>query len=270
MGLLGGPRLVLVADVEAWKAEQSLAVLVEYLAAPAPDATLALVASDALDAKHPLATGKLAGIDVLLYNLPERRGLPEWIGKAARAAGASIDRDAVARLLELGGDDAQSLSSEIAKLAAYTQGGVIRREDVDAISVLERDVPPWDLTDAIGARDGAESLIQLGRFLDRRDGAVAAALPSIARHLRSLAAARQALVRGEGVKELAKTLNMRSEFPARKLLDQARGWSDDQLSSAIVRIALAERETRGDRMLVSSYQPERMSLERALADATGA
>jgi DNA polymerase-3 subunit delta len=270
MGLLGGPRLVLVSGVEAWKAEQSLAVLVEYLAAPAPDATLALVASDALDAKHPLATGKLAGIDVLLYNLPERRGLPEWIGKAARAAGASIDRDAVARLLELGGDDAQSLSSEIAKLAAYAQGGVIRREDVDAISVLERDVPPWALTDALGARDGAESLVQLGRFLDRRDGAVAAALPSIARHLRSLAAARQALVRGEGVKELAKTLNMRSEFPARKLLDQARGWSDDQLSSAIVRIALAERETRGDRMLATSYQPERMSLERALAEATGA
>jgi DNA polymerase-3 subunit delta len=270
MGLLGGPRLVLVSGVEAWKAEQPLAVLVEYLASPAPDATLALVASDALDAKHPLATGKLSGIDVLLYNLPERRGLPEWIAKAARASGASIDRDAVARLLELGGDDAQSLSSEIAKLAAYAQGGVIRREDVDAISVLEKDVPPWDLTDAIGARDGSESLVQLGRFLDRRDGAVAAALPAIARHLRSLAAARQALVRGEGVKELAKTLNMRSEFPARKLLDQARGWSDEQLSAAIVRIALAERETRGDRMLATSYQPERMSLERALAEATGA
>ena len=78
-GLQGGPRLVLVSGVEAWKAEQSLAVLIEYLAAPAPDATLALVASDALDAKHPLGTGKLAGIDVLLYNLPERRGLPEWI-----------------------------------------------------------------------------------------------------------------------------------------------------------------------------------------------
>ena len=50
---------------------------------------------------------------------------------------------------------AQSLSSEIAKLAAYAQGGVIRREDVDAIAVLEKDVPPWDLTDAIGARDGS-------------------------------------------------------------------------------------------------------------------
>ena len=99
---------------------------------------------------------------------------------------------------------------------------------------------------------------------------VAAALPSISRHLRQLCVARRALERGEGSKELAKTLNMRSEFPARKLLDQARGWNDEQLSSAIVRIALAERETRGDRMLASSYQPERMSLERALADATGA
>ena len=270
LGLLGGPRLVLVSGIEAWKAEQSLAVLVDYLAAPAPDATLALVASDALDAKHPLVTGKLAGLELLLYNLPERRGLPEWIAKAARASGASIDRDAVARLLELGGDDAQSLSSEIAKLAAYARGDVIRREDVDAISVLERDVPPWDLTDAIGARDGRDALVQLGRFLDRRDGAVAAALPSISRHLRQLCVARRALERGEGSKELAKTLNMRSEFPARKLLDQARGWNDEQLSSAIVRIALAERETRGDRMLASSYQPERMSLERALADATGA
>jgi DNA polymerase-3 subunit delta len=269
LGLLGGPRLVLVSAIEAWKAGQSLAPLLEYLASPAPDATLALVASDGLDAKHQLATGKLAGIDVLRYDLPERRGLPEWIAKAARAAGASIDRDAVARLLELGGDDAQSLSSEIAKLAAYAEGGVIRREDVEAISVLERDVPPWDLTDAIGTRDGRAALVQLGRFLDRRDGAVAAALPAIARHLRSLSVARRALERGDGVKELAKTLNMRSEFPARKLLDQARGWSDDQLSAAIVRIARAERETRGDRALAGSYQPERMSLERALAEATG-
>ena len=147
---------------------------------------------------------------------------------------------------------------------------MIRREDVEAISVLERDVPPWDLTDAIGARDGRAALVQLGRFLDRRDGAVAAALPAIARHLRSLSVARRALERGEGVKELAKTLNMRSEFPARKLLDQARGWSDDQLSAAIVRIARAERETRGDRALPGSYQPERMSLELALAESMGA
>ncbi|MEO9175082.1 MAG: DNA polymerase III subunit delta [Gaiellales bacterium] len=270
LGLLGGPRLVLVSGIEAWKADQSLAALLAYLAEPAPDATLALVASTALDPKHPLATGKLAGIDVLLYDLPARRELPDWVAKAARAAGASIDRDAVARLLELGGDDAQSLSSEVAKLAAYAQGGVIRRDDVDAISVLERDVPPWDLTDAIGSRDGKAALVQLGRFLDKRDGAVAAALPAIARHLRSLSVARRALERGDGVKELAKTLNMRSEYPARKLLDQARGWSDDQLSRAIVRLALAERETRGDRMLASSYQPERMSLERALAEATGA
>jgi DNA polymerase-3 subunit delta len=269
LGLLGGPRLVLVSAIEGWKSDQSLAPLLEYLASPAPDATLALVASDALDAKHQLATGKLAGIDVLRYDLPERRGLPEWIAKAARAAGASIDRDAVARLLELGGDDAQSLSSEIAKLASYAEGGVIRREDVEAISVLERDVPPWDLTDAIGSRDGRTALVQLGRFLDRRDGAVAAALPAVARHLRSLSVARRTLERGEGVKELARALNMRSEFPARKLLDQARGWSDDQLSAAIVRIARAERETRGDRALPGSYQPERMSLERALAEATG-
>jgi DNA polymerase-3 subunit delta len=270
LGLFGGARLVLVSGIETWKAEQSLAMLIEYLASPAPDATLALVASEALDAKHPLLAGKLAGLELLLYDLPERKGLPEWVAKAARASGASIDRDAVARLLELGGDDAQSLSSEIAKLAAYAGGGVIRREDVDAISVLERDVPPWDLTDAIGARDGKEALVQLGRFLDKRDGAVAAALPSIARHLRQLLAARRALGRGEGPKELAKTLNMRSEFPARKLLDQARGWSDDQLSAGIVRIALAERETRGDRVHATSYQPERMSLERALAEATGA
>ncbi len=88
LGLLGGPRLVLVSGIEAWKAEQSLAVLVEYLAAPAPDATLALVASDALDAKHPLVTGRLAGLELLLYNLPERRGLPEWIAQG----GAGVRR----------------------------------------------------------------------------------------------------------------------------------------------------------------------------------
>jgi DNA polymerase III subunit delta len=264
LGLFGGRRLVLVTAVDAWKDKASLPglqAIAAYLEAPAPETVLALV-GDAMKADAPVVKALGGGLRVLTYDLPERKELPGWLRKQAERAGLDIEPDALRRLQELGRDDALAMASELEKLALWADGKTVTAADVDALSVLDPDLPPWDLTDALGYRRERETMEMLGRFLDGRDGEVARILPALARHMRQLSAAKPMADQGAGADAVAKALGMRSAFPARKLIQQAALWSREELAFGVARMAQAERETRGDSPL-----PDRFSLERAVTEA---
>jgi DNA polymerase-3 subunit delta len=264
LGLFGGRRLVLVTAVEAWKDKASLPglqAIAAYLEAPAPETVLALV-GDAMKADAPVVKALGSGLRVLSYDLPERKELPAWLRKQAERVGLDIESDALRRLQELGRDDALAMATELEKLALWADGKTVTAADVDALSVLDPDLPPWDLTDALGYRRERETMAMLGRFLDGRDGDVARILPALARHLRQLSAAKPMADQGAGADAVAKALGMRSAFPARKLIQQAALWSREELAFSVARMAQAERETRGDSPL-----PDRFSLERAVTEA---
>ena len=263
LGLFGGMRLLLVTGAELWltdKAAADVDELARYAADPAPETVLALVATEtpagAL-AKLVAKTGK-----VLAYDLPARDGRREWVRKQAAAAGFELDVRSAARLLELAGEDAHAIASEIAKLAAWSQGQAITPELIDELCVLDAETPPWDLTDAVGERREADALAALGRLLDDPSGDVARWLPALARQVRQLATAQRIVERGGSSADVAKALGMRSEFAAKKLARQATRWSEDAVADAVVRIALAERETRGESLL-----RDRFALERALVES---
>jgi DNA polymerase III delta subunit len=265
LGLFGGTRLIILSAAEVWgdekKAAADLEALAAYAVAPAPDAVLALLTSGEVPAGRLRALAEEAG-SALVYDLPGREGQREWLRRQASRAGAELDGSALTRLLELAGDDAQALASEVEKLGLWSQGETITAETVDELCVLTADTPPWDLTDALGERREADALRALGRLLDGPDGDVPRWVPSVARHLRQLAVAQRLGEQGGGPKDIARELGLRSEFVARKLSRQATRWSPEQLSAAIVRIAAVERETRGEGVL-----RDRFALERALTDA---
>jgi DNA polymerase III subunit delta len=267
LGLFGGTRLLVIQAAEVWgdekKAAADLDALAAYLASPAPDAVLALLTSGEVPAGSLRATAQRAGT-ALVYDLPGREGQREWLRKQASRSGADLDGSALTRLLELAGDDTQALASEVEKLGLWSRGETITAERVDELCVLTADTPPWDLTDALGDRRSADALRVLGRLLDGPDGDVPRWLPSIARHVRQLAVAQRIGEQGGGPKDVARELGLRSEFVARKLSRQSGRWSPEQLSAALVRIAMVERETRGEGVL-----RDRFALERALAEAVG-
>jgi len=71
MGLFGeGTRLVVIEGVEAWKAPDVKAIA-EYLKAPAPGTTLALVGGE-LKKDAPLAKAVAATGEVLLWDVPKK------------------------------------------------------------------------------------------------------------------------------------------------------------------------------------------------------
>lgn len=264
LGLFGGTRLLLVAGADAWagdKATVDLAELARYAADPAGETVLALISGEVARA------GALAKLidrtgQVLAYDLPARDGRREWVRKQAATAGLELDARSAARLLERAGDDAHAIATEIAKLAAWSQGDAITPELIDELCVLDLDTPPWDLTDAVGERRADDALAALGRLLDDPSGDVARWLPALARQVRQLATAQRIVERGGSSADVAKALGMRSEFAAKKLTRQATRWSEEAVGAAIVRVARAERETRGESVL-----RDRFALERALVES---
>jgi DNA polymerase-3 subunit delta len=256
LSLMGGRRLVLAVGADQKWADAAASEVAAYVASPAPDTTLAIVAGPLkADGKLARAVAKVGR--VLTFDLPEKRQLAPWLRKRASQAGLDIEPEALRRLTELARGDASQLGTEIEKLALYAGGRPVTVADVDAVCVFDVELPPWDLTDALANREPATALAVLGDFLDRRDWDVARVLPSLARLFRQLSVARRLVEEGQGPDAIQKALDLRSPFPARKLQGQAGRWSREELSAALVRIARAERETRGDGVL-----PDRLTLER--------
>jgi DNA polymerase-3 subunit delta len=256
LSLMGGRRLVLALGADQKWVDAAAPDVAAYVVSPAPETTLAIVAGT-LKADGKLARAVAAAGRVLTFDLPEKRQLQPWLRKRATQAGLDIEPEALRRLTELARGDASQLGTEIEKLALYAGGRTVTVADVDTVCVFDVELPPWELTDALANREPALALAVLGDFLDRRDWDVARVLPSLARLFRQLSVARRLVEDGQGPEAIQKALDMRSPYPARKLQGQAGRWSREEISAALVRIARAERETRGDGVL-----PDRLTLER--------
>jgi DNA polymerase-3 subunit delta len=118
-------RLVVVDSVERWKAADLKAVE-EYLKRPSPTTVLVLL-GDEVKRDSPLAKAVAKAGEVLAYDLPTRgrstkADLPKWVEQQFKERGVVIDRDAARALVELAGDNADELLTEVDKLTTWAAG----------------------------------------------------------------------------------------------------------------------------------------------------
>src|SRR5438552_4208462 len=177
MGLLGGGRrLVIVEDVERWKTADVKAVTA-YLASPAPDTVLALVAAEL---KKDSALGKAcakAG-DILMYDVSKRR-LPEWVTKQFKERGVEIDAEAARLLVEVVGEDPEELATEVDKIATWAGGEPVGVREVEQLAAGCAEIPGYELTDAWGRRDLAAALAACQRLIERSGDPVSRTVPAL-------------------------------------------------------------------------------------------
>jgi DNA polymerase-3 subunit delta len=265
LGLLAGEaRLVLVEDVERWKAADAKAIA-GYLVSPAPETVLALVAED-LKRESPLAKACAKLGEVLVYDTPRKRDLPGWVAEQFVRLGAVAEPDACRALVELAGEDPQALAAEIEKLATWAGDDALTAEDVMRLAVPPGDVPPWALTDAWGRRDRAAVVAAMEDALAHSDrpraDVVARLSASMSSHVRLVDACKR--LEGEGVRpDVAAKQLRRPPYPVQKAYRQAESFAVDELRDAIVRLAELDHAVKGGSRLSGELE-----LARALIDIT--
>jgi DNA polymerase-3 subunit delta len=264
MGLLGGGRrLVIVEDVERWKAADVKAVA-SYLASPAPETVLALVAAEL---KKDSALGKAcakAG-DVLVYDVVKRR-LPEWVTKQFADRGVAVDPEAARLLVEIVGEDPEELATEVDKIATWAAGEPVGVREVELLAAGCAEVPGYELTDAWGRRDLSAALTSCQTLLERSGDPVSRTVPSLigllVGHVGRVRDCQLLADEGLSAREAASRLK-RHPFYVEKLYAQARNYGPDELRAAVVRLAELDHAVKGGSRLSVDLE-----LERALIDIT--
>ena len=263
MGLFGGERLVIVEEVERWKAAD-VKEIAGYLAAPAPATVLALVAeeikSDAALAKAVAKVGQ-----VLAYDVPKRK-LPEWVGEQFGRYGAKADADACRALVEMVGDDLDELQSEIDKLATWAAGDQITLRDVEQMAAGRAETAIFSLTDAWGRRDVAGVLSSAEAIMERshrpRSGELMRMIGSMVSHVGRVRRCQRLADQGIRPRDAAGQLKMHP-FVAEKAFGQAANFSAEELGYVIMRLSELDAAAKG-----GSRMPADLELERALIDVT--
>ncbi|MFL5917296.1 MAG: DNA polymerase III subunit delta [Gaiellaceae bacterium] len=262
LGLLGGAgRLVIVEGVDQWKAADAKAIAA-YLASPAPDTVLALVASG-VKKDSALAKACAKAGDVLTYDVPKRR-LSEWVTKQFADRKVSVDAEAARLLIEVVGEDPEELASEVDKIATWAGDDAVGTREIELLAAGCAEVPGYELTDAWGRRDLAGALAACQTLLERSGDPVSRTVPMLigmlVAHVGRVRDCQVYAEEGLTAREAASRLK-RHPFYVEKLYAQARNYGPDELREAVVRLAALDHAVKGGSRLAVDLELERTLVE---------
>jgi DNA polymerase III delta subunit len=262
LGLFGsGERLVVVGGAEVWKAPDAKAVG-DYLTAPLPGTTLALVAGE-LKKDAPIAKSVAGHGEVLLFDVPNR-GLAGWVGEQFKLRGASSDVEACRLLIALVGDDLYELAMEVDKLSTWAGGDKIGAAEVEELVAPRASSPGFALTDAWGDRDVAGVLRASEHLLERTGDPRSRTIPRLAAtltsHVARIRTCRSLDSEGVASKDAAARLKLHPYY-VQKLYAQARNYSEQELRDATVRLAELDHALKGGSRLAGDLELERALIE---------
>lgn len=217
LAFLGGTRLVLVHEVQAWqKADKQ--IVAAYLASPAPDACLALVA-EKLSAGDLLRAAMDEHGEVLEYRAPKEGQLPGWLVQQAAVMHLRLGLSEARLLVQRCGDNQSILLRELEKLKAYVVSDPVRPEDIRVLTISTVEASIFDLLDALALGRGAEAFAALDELLGagEEEGRL---FYRILRNFQNLS--RVAALREEGYSREAVQSEMKMKpYPVKKLMEQA-------------------------------------------------
>jgi DNA polymerase-3 subunit delta len=153
-------RVVILRDVTTLKKDVRT-VLARYLARPAADTLLVLVAAAGTKPDAALLDAATA-VDFRQLNDSE---LIKWAAVHASTLGVTIDAPAAELLCGATGNDLALLAGEIDKLRSYTNGGTIDAAAIEAIVGVRHGETLGDLLDLVAQRKSADAIALLERVL---------------------------------------------------------------------------------------------------------
>ena len=158
----------------------------------------------------------------------------KWVAKRFKAAGHTIDAPTAEHLLFTCGSLMNGLIPEIGKIAAYAKNERITKADIDAVAAPVLEAQVFEMTNAVSKGNFDRAAGVLGTLLKWQEEPFML-LALMGKELRKLHTARIALDTGKDKFWLMERWNMRSDYPARLLLDNAGRVSRDWCARAVKR-----------------------------------
>lgn len=261
MSLTADRRYLLADGVQRWGSGQAkdVAAALEDLDAAT---TVVLVARGKVPAGLGPAVKKRGG-EVLKYDAPRGREVPQWLAAEAAERGFRLDPAAARLLVERMGPGTVRLSNELDRLALWAgPEGEVTAADLESMIADTSEAATWALSDALIERSPAEALLAAER-LSAQGESVTGLVYAIASRLRRAHRALVQLEAGRSPSEVSSGLDMHP-YAAKQLVRRLRGSSIAELREAIAAIADLEIWCRGG----SDYD-ERVALTLAVRRATG-
>ena len=206
---------------------------------------------DTLDYKPNRTMKKLckaleAHVETVEFQAASSADLLPWISRRFKALGKSIDRQTAEYLIFTCGALMTGLVPEIEKIAAYAKGGTVTQADVDAVAdpVLSAEV--FKLSDAVlqGRYDEAASI--LGDLLKMQTEPIMI-LAALGSQLRRIWTARLALDSGRDRYWLMELWGMKSDYPAKLLVNAARRTTAEWCAQAVRQCQVLDRRMKSER-----------------------
>lgn len=177
---------------------------------------------------------------VVEFATQDKSELINWVRRRCRALGKDIGNPAAEHLLFTCGSLMTGLIPEIAKICAYAKGPEVTVKDIDEVASPVLEATVFKLTNAISAGKFDTAAEELGKLFQQQEEHVLI-LAAMGKELRRLYTARLAIDSGKGKNWLMDIWSMRSDYPARLLLDAAKRVSTDWCREGI---ALAQKLDR--------------------------
>ena len=192
----------------------------------------------------------------------DKSDLINWIARRFRATGHDIDARTAEHLMFTCGSLMTGLVPEIAKIAAYARGPKITAADIDAVADPVLDARVFDMTDAVAARDYDKAAEYLAELLRMQEEPIRI-LAALGKTLRQLYTARLAIDGGKDVLWLKDLWRMKSDYPAKKLMQSARGVRRSWCREAVKRCQTLDHRMKSERNMDSEGELKLFLMELA-------
>jgi DNA polymerase III subunit delta len=239
---LGDLRVVVVRDAGRFAASEAERIA-DALAEPVQGVVAVVVSGGGT-----IPAGLAKALDrmgrVLDTKVPSGRARTKWLTDRLAAAPVKLDARAGARIGEHLGEDLGRLEGLLGALeSAYGEDSHVGVEELEPFLGSAGGVAPWDLTDAVDRGDTEAALGALERQMDAGGVVALVVLAQLHRHY-------GAMLRLDGAganspAEAAEIIGARSEFVAKKALDQSRQLGSEKIKRAVSLLAEADLDLRG-------------------------
>lgn len=185
-------------------------------------------------------------VETVEFKAQDSSDLVAWIARRFKALGKEIDRQTAEYLIFTCGGLMTGLIPEIAKIGAYAKGKTITQKDIDAVAdpVLSAEV--FKLSDAVlqGNYDLAASI--LGDLLKMQQEPIMI-LAALGSQLRRIYTARLAIDSGHDKYWLMELWEMKSDYPAKLLMNAAKRTTADWCADAVKMCQVLDRRLKSER-----------------------